>query len=100
MLSIVITVLIAFFGTSLFGYIVHRSLHQKWTGFLNKKHMNHHLIQYPHTDYVSDTYRDAGTDNTVFIFMAASVPLVAFPIILGILGIMSLPCIIIAEVIM
>lgn len=100
MLSIVITALIAFFGSSLFGYVVHRSLHQKWTGFLNRKHMNHHLIQYPSTDYLSDTYRDAGKDNTVFIFAVAAVPLVAAPIILGVLGMLSLPCIIVAEVIM
>ena len=100
MLAILITALIAFFLSSLFGYVVHRSLHQKWTGRLNQKHMTHHLILYPPTDYLSVKYRQAGVDNTVVTFAIAAIPLVAIPIVLGYLGILPLPLVITALVVM
>ena len=100
MIGILVTAVIAFFATSLFGYVVHRSLHQPWTGNLNKKHMTHHLILYPPSDYVSDKYRNAGIDNTVITFVIASIPMVGIPITLGILGILPLPEVITALVVM
>lgn len=100
MIGILITAVIAFFVTSLFGYVVHRSLHQPWTGHLNKKHMTHHLVLYPPSDYVSDKYRNAGADNTVITFVFASIPMVGIPITLGIFGILPLPEVITALVVM
>jgi len=100
MLAILLTALVAFFLSSLFGYVVHRSLHQEWTGSLNQKHMTHHLTLYPPTDYLSEVYRDAGKDNTVKIFALAAMPMVAIPIVLGILGIITIPLVITALVIM
>ena len=100
MFSILITALVAFFISSLFGYVVHRSLHQKWTGRLNRKHMTHHLTLYPPTDYLSDEYRQSGQDNTVRIFAVAALPLVATPIVLGVTGLLSLPLVITALVVM
>ena len=88
MLSILITALITFLVASLFGYVVHKSLHQSWTGILHEKHMTHHLKMYPPEDYLSDKYRSAGADNTLFIFGIAAIPLVAIPIILGIFHIL------------
>lgn len=100
MVPIILTALISFFVSSLFGYVVHRSLHQTWTGSLNSKHMTHHMTLYPPTDYLSDEYRQAGKDNTVYIFGAAAIPLVATPIILGIMGKLALPLVITALVVM
>jgi sterol desaturase/sphingolipid hydroxylase (fatty acid hydroxylase superfamily) len=100
MLAIILTALAAFFVSSLFGYVVHRSLHQPWSGKLNRKHMTHHLTLYPSTDYLSDKYRDAGGDNTVIIFAIAAIPVVASPIVLGLLGVLSLPLVITALIIM
>jgi sterol desaturase/sphingolipid hydroxylase (fatty acid hydroxylase superfamily) len=100
MLAIFLTALVAFFISSLFGYVVHRSLHQKWTGRLNQKHMTHHLILYPPTDYLSEKYRQAGADNTVVTFTIAAIPLVLIPILLGVLGILPLPLVITALIVM
>lgn len=100
MMAIILTALVAFFVSSLFGYVVHRSLHQPWTGRLNQKHMTHHLTLYPPSDYLSDKYRDAGGDNTVIIFAIAAVPLVATPIVLGVLGVLPLALVITTLVVM
>lgn len=100
MLSVLLTALVAFLVSGLFGYVVHRSLHQKWTGRLNRKHMTHHLTLYPPSDYLSDEYRSPGKDNTVKIFALAALPLVATPIVLGIFGILSVPLVITALVVM
>jgi sterol desaturase/sphingolipid hydroxylase (fatty acid hydroxylase superfamily) len=100
MVAIFITALISFLVSSLFGYVVHRSLHQPWSGRLNKKHMTHHLSLYPPTDYLSDKYREPGKDNTVFVFAAFAVPVVATPIILGVLHILPLVLVITSIAVM
>ncbi len=100
MLAILVTVLISFIISSLFGYVVHRSLHQAWAGRLNRAHMTHHLTLYPPSDYLSDTYRQAGKDSTVKIFALAATPVVATPIILGIIGILPLSLVITSILVM
>ena len=100
MLAIFITALIAFFVSSLFGYVVHRALHQPWTGSLNQKHMTHHLTLYPPTDYLSDKYREAGKDNTLYTFAIAAIPLVLAPIVLGILHIIPLSLVLTCLIVM
>jgi sterol desaturase/sphingolipid hydroxylase (fatty acid hydroxylase superfamily) len=100
MLAIFITALVAFFASSLFGHVVHWSLHQQWTGRLNQKHMTHHLTLYPPSDYQSEVYRSAGQDNTVITFTVAAIPLVLIPIVMGILGILPISLVITALIIM
>lgn len=100
MLAILITAIITFFISSLFGYVVHKSLHQEWTGRFNKSHMTHHLKLYPPEDYLSDTYRDAGSDNTVKTFAIAAIPLVLIPIALWLVHILTLTTFITCLVVM
>ncbi len=40
------------------GYVVHKLLHQKWSGRAYHDHANHHYIIYPPNDYLSDVYRE------------------------------------------
>src|SRR5271168_1418789 len=100
MLAIFLTALVTFFACSLFGYVVHRAIHQKWSGAINKSHMTHHLKLYPPTDYFSDVYRDAGKDDSTKLFAVPAIPVVATPIVLGIIGILNLPCVISSLVVM
>lgn len=90
MLMALFTLVTAFVLVNIFGYVTHKSLHQTWTGKLNRAHMTHHLKLYPATDYYSDVYRDPGRDNTVIIFGALSIPLLLLPIILHLYGVLSL----------
>lgn len=80
---------VTYLVVTLFGFVVHRSLHQPWSGKLNKSHMTHHLKLYPPSDYLSDVYRDPGRDNTVKIFAFFAVPLVVLPILLAVFGVLS-----------
>jgi sterol desaturase/sphingolipid hydroxylase (fatty acid hydroxylase superfamily) len=89
MLSILLTIFIVYLAVSLFGYLVHKALHQSWTGRFNSSHMAHHVTLYPPQDYLSDKYRDAGKDDTFWIFAALSLPLLAIPILLWLFGLIS-----------
>lgn len=100
MLYIFLTAIIAFFTTSLFGYVVHRALHQTWAGRFNQAHMTHHLVMYPCHDYLSDVYRSAGKDNTVKTFAICAIPLVAIPILLVIFGVIPLSLTVTALLVM
>ena len=90
MFAVFLTILATFVFTTLFGYVVHRSLHQSWTGSLNRSHMIHHQKLYPPSDFYSEKYRDPGGDNTSRIFALAAIPVVALPIVLWLCGILSL----------
>lgn len=90
MIGLILTSVIVFLFTTLFGQIAHWSLHQKFMGSLNKSHMTHHLTLYPPSDYKSDTYRDPGKDSTVKIFALLSIPVVALPFVLFFFGKISL----------
>jgi sterol desaturase/sphingolipid hydroxylase (fatty acid hydroxylase superfamily) len=100
MLAVLITAFITFFIASLFGYVVHRSLHQSWTGRYHKSHMTHHITLYPPSDYVSDKYRDPGKDNTLWVFGAAALPFFVIPILLGVFHILPISLVITSEVVM
>lgn len=86
MLSIFLTILITYIVVSLFGYFVHKALHQEWAGRWNTSHMAHHVKLYPPGDFLSDKYRDAGKDDTFWTFALVSIPVILTPIILGLLG--------------
>ncbi len=81
-----ITLLLLIIGTyilvSLFGYFVHWMLHQSWAGQFNSSHLAHHEKFYPPSDFLSDKYREAGKDDTFWIFALFSLPVLAFPIVL------------------
>ncbi len=77
---------LAFFSTTLFGYVAHWSLHQKFLGRFHESHMVHHLTLYPVTDFLSEKYRYAGKDSTVYFFLVAGAPLVILPIALFLFG--------------
>lgn len=90
MIAILITILVTFLVSSMFAYWIHRLLHQSWAGYLYKKHLTHHLILYPPTNYVSDKYRSAGKDNSVFIFAVIALPFAIIPIVLWLTGYLPL----------
>lgn len=96
MMAILLTLLISFFGTTLFGHVVHWSLHQEWSGAVHNAHMTHHLRLYPPTDYISDVYRNAGKDSTPKFFAIAAIPLVLTPIVLWAVGWLPLPLMLVA----
>jgi sterol desaturase/sphingolipid hydroxylase (fatty acid hydroxylase superfamily) len=88
MIAILLTILFTAFFSELFGYVVHRAMHQEWTGPLNQIHMTHHLKLYPPSDYLSDTYRNAGKDNTAKIFFLMSLPVIIGCFVLGFKGVL------------
>lgn len=90
MMSILITILITIIASTLFGHIVHWSLHQRWMGRFNSAHMTHHIKLYPPEDYTSDVYRSAGKNSTTRFFAVAAIPLILIPVVLAITGIVSM----------
>jgi sterol desaturase/sphingolipid hydroxylase (fatty acid hydroxylase superfamily) len=90
MITIIITIILGFFITTLFGHVVHYALHQPWSGKVHKAHLTHHLIKYPPHDFMSDEYRSAGKDSTPKFFVWAGLPLIITPIILWLCGIIPL----------
>ena len=92
------TIAITYVLTNLFGYIVHWSLHQKWSGPIYKSHMTHHLKLYPADDYLSDVYRNPGKDNTVKIFAIAAIIPVALLLLSSFLGFISISTLIVVII--
>jgi len=99
MLAIFLTIIISFFATTLFGHVVHWSLHQTWTGSVHKAHMTHHLKLYPPEDYTSVIYRDAGQDSTPRFFAIAAIPMVLAPILLFSFGVLPLHLMVITLIV-
>lgn len=91
MMSIVLAILITLVASTLFGHVVHWSLHQSWMGRFNTAHMTHHLKLYPPGDYSSDEYRSAGKDASTRFFAVAALPLILAPLILLLVGFISWP---------
>lgn len=99
MFMILFTIVLTSIMTSLFGYLVHRSLHLPALGRFNRSHMAHHKL-YPINDFLSKEYRDAGKDSTIITFAIASIPMILLPIILGILNIIPILIVLITLFIM
>lgn len=72
------------------GYAIHWAFHQKWSGIFYRKHFNHHFLQYPPTDLLSDTYRSPGKDNSVFLFAICFAPFVLTALLLTIFQVIPL----------
>src|SRR5579885_1957013 len=100
MAAILLTILISYIVTSFFGYVIHWSLHQTWSGFFNKAHMTHHQVLYPASDFTSDVYRHAGKDSTPRFFALAASPLILTPLVLWLVGIVPLSVAITAWAVM
>ena len=88
MIAILLTFLISYFAVTLAGYLIHWSLHQKWTGQFHKSHMTHHLELYPPDDFTSTTYRHAGKDSTPKFFVILASPFIILPILLTVFGVL------------
>jgi sterol desaturase/sphingolipid hydroxylase (fatty acid hydroxylase superfamily) len=88
---------IVFLLTTFLGFVIHWFFHQPFAGRFYKAHLNHHEKQYPPNDLVSDEYRNAGKDNTVFLFLIIAAPILItivlmmiFSVIPFILGLLTL----------
>lgn len=84
----IISIILAFFLTTFFGYFIHWVIHQPWSGKLNKEHLLHHDI-YPPIDFNSSSYRNVG-NGTFYIFLIGSLPLIVLPFILYFTHVISL----------
>lgn len=101
MIAAILVIIFSYFATTLFGYVVHWSLHQKWSGYFNKSHMAHHLKLYPPEDYLSEKYREAGADSTPKFFFLAALPTLILPtLILYYVGVLSWGLTLLAFVVM
>jgi len=89
MLALILTIIISYFVSTLFGHVSHWALHQPWTKGFSQSHLAHHQKLYPPHDYVSKTYRSAGKDSSFTYFFLTSLPLVVAPLILCLLGFIS-----------
>ena len=58
MLWILVTLVIGYLFTQFSGYMIHRALHWKALGRIQRSHETHHERLYPPDDYLSDKYRD------------------------------------------
>jgi sterol desaturase/sphingolipid hydroxylase (fatty acid hydroxylase superfamily) len=83
MILSILFILAAVIFTTFLGYWFHRAFHQEWAGRFHRAHMNHHLVQYPANNFTSDEYRSAGTDNSVFLFALAFLPIMVIMVVGG-----------------
>lgn len=67
-----LVLVLGFFGIEGVGYGFHRLLHTRFGGPLHRAHLTHHVKLYPPRDYLSNTYRSAGADNTTYRFVAVA----------------------------
>lgn len=85
-----VVLIVIFVALTFLGYAFHWMFHQKWSKRFYRAHMNHHLKQYPVSNFYSDKYRDAGKDNTVVLFGLIFSPLVFLALILTVFGYINL----------
>jgi len=89
MLSALLVGLVTYLLTSLLGYIVHWAIHQRWAGKAYKAHRAHHVDLYPPGKLISDEYRDAGAQSTIYTFLLAFTPFILLPIVLWLCGVFT-----------
>lgn len=68
---------------------MHFCLHRPWFGPFYLSHQHHHMVAYPNSDFSSEVYRSSGIDSTFIFFAIAGLPILAIPITLWWLGILS-----------
>lgn len=89
MLSALLVGIVTYLLTSLLGYVVHWTIHQRWAGAAYKAHRAHHIDLYPPGRLISDTYLSAGKQSTVYTFLLAFAPLLLLPIVLCLAGVFT-----------
>jgi sterol desaturase/sphingolipid hydroxylase (fatty acid hydroxylase superfamily) len=90
MIFTIVILFLTFVFLTFLGYSVHRMFHSPWSGRFYRSHKNHHFQQYPADNLVSDVYRDAGADNTFWLFFLCFSPFIISNIVLTILGIIPI----------
>jgi sterol desaturase/sphingolipid hydroxylase (fatty acid hydroxylase superfamily) len=88
-MMLLIAMIVVYLITNLFGYIVHWCFHQSWAGWVRQSHLTHHHL-YTGVDYLSETYRDAGKDNSFRLFIVPSLLLFIPPAVLYVLCVIPL----------
>ena len=91
MIELLVALAVTFVVVSFMGQVMHWVLHQKWSGFMNETHMEHHLVLYPMGSLVSEKYKTAGKRSGTFVFTIALSPLLLTPFVLGLLGVLTWP---------
>lgn len=90
MLNLLLILIITGIFTVFLGYIIHKLFHNPSSRWFYHAHMNHHMIQYPPTSFFSDSYKSAGKDSTVILFVIAFAPILLGVIALTFFGVFSL----------
>lgn len=85
-----LVLILVFMFLTFMGFAIHWSFHQKWSGIFYRKHYNHHFLQYPADDLLSDTYRHSGKDNSVVLFGICFSPIVLTAVLLTIFGVIPM----------
>jgi sterol desaturase/sphingolipid hydroxylase (fatty acid hydroxylase superfamily) len=100
MLSWLLAIPLAWFLTLLFGYLVHKNLHNPLLGPFYRAHQYHHEVNYPADHFYSTTYLSSGKFSTVYLFLAAGIPLLFLPVLGWLLGFFSftLMVVLLAEI--
>lgn len=86
----VVILFITLIAMTFLGYAFHLMFHKPWSRRFYQAHMNHHLKQYPPSNFISDNYRDAGNDNTVWLFTIVFSPFVLTVLILTLTHVLSI----------
>jgi sterol desaturase/sphingolipid hydroxylase (fatty acid hydroxylase superfamily) len=89
MLDALLVGIVTYLITSLLGYVVHWAIHKPWAGRAYRAHRAHHIDLYPSGRLISDEYRSAGDQSTVYTFLLAFSPLLLLPVALWIAGVFS-----------
>jgi len=82
MLNILLITLATFLVGNFAGYVVHRTLHCRWSGRAYKDHLHHHNRIYPPSDYLSDEYREPPVDAEQGKYYIAAFILLCTPFLL------------------
>lgn len=98
MLEILAAITITWAFGTLWGYLTHRAIHQRWAGPLFKQHLFHHVRHYPTHDFTSDVYRQGEKDSSVYIFLLVCIPIGFIPLGLWYFGVISLAAMIVSLV--
>lgn len=96
MIFTLLIIAITFVFSTFLGYWAHLAFHQSWSGIFYRAHTNHHTIQYPPNDFISEKYRSAGKYNSAYYFTFIFLPIIGLLVSsVFFLGISTFTCLII-----
>lgn len=87
---IIVILIFSFIIMTLLGHLVHMAAHKPWSKIFYIAHRDHHNLQYPPSDLISDKYRSSGGNDTTIYFALIFSPLIIGNIVLTILGIIPI----------